>query len=435
MILPEASAGSGEALRIAFFPDAYLEVDGVARVARQFEADSRQQNLPFLLVHAGPHHQVSTQGSVTRVQLRRSPATFPLDRAHRFDLLLTRHYRALTALLGQFQPDVILITGPSDMGILGMLLAGKLHLPLSATWQTNLPEYAGLRATQAVSWLPKPLQRAVASAARNGSAAATNRFYRVPRLLFAPNPEIVTQLAAATGRPCLRMQHGVDAEAFSPRFRDPGTRPFTIGYVGRLSAEKNIRDLARLERHLVLRGHTDFRIVIVGQGADAAWLRDNMQRAELRGALHGDDLSRAFANMDVLAFPSETDTFGLVVLEAMASGVPAVVTATGGPKYIVRHGETGYIAADFADFAAAIERLMLQPDVLARMRLAARQQAQDASWQNVFQEIRSALRQHFPQRASLIAQQPSQCGPAVPPWIPEMCPASYQEDRPSPLID
>src|SRR5207245_862521 len=98
---------------------------------------------------------------------------------------------------------------------------------------------------------------------------------------------------------------------FSPEFRDRRKRPFTIGYVGRLTAEKNVRLLARIERALVARGHQDFRMVIVGEGAEGKWLQKNMDHAEFRGALTGRDLSRAFANMDFFVFPSETATFGL----------------------------------------------------------------------------------------------------------------------------
>ena len=100
----------------------------------------------------------------------------------------------------------------------------------------------------------------------------------------------------------------------------------------------------QIEQALVARGHRDFRMVIVGEGAEGKWLRKNMAHAEFTGALTGRDLSRAFANMDFFVFPSETDTFGLAVLEALASGVPALVSSVGGPKYNVQHCKTGYIA-------------------------------------------------------------------------------------------
>src|SRR6185437_7045960 len=90
------------------------------------------------------------------------------------------------------------------------------------------------------------------------------------------------------------------------------------------------------------------RFLIVGLGSEEASLRAALGRADFVGVLRGEELARAYANMDVLVFPSHTDTFGNVVLEALSSGVPAVVTGNGGPKFIVREGETGFIASDEA---------------------------------------------------------------------------------------
>ena len=350
--------------RIAFFPCVYHEVDGVAKTSREFEAFARRHEMPFFMVHAGPRDEVTRTGSVTRVQLPRSPMKFPLDRAHDYDLLFLRHYRKLEPLLREFQPDVTQITGPSDVGTLGAYVAHKMKIPLAASWQTNLHQYARRRMAAAASFLPRPAAEKIAGFAEHWSFRASARFYKIPRVLFAPNPEMMRVLEAATGKRCYLMSHAVDTEVFRPELRDRQRRdgqlgnrqlgnrqlwsredPFRIGYVGRLTTEKNVRALARLEQALLHLGHRDFRFVIVGEGAEGNWLRKNMRQAEFTGVLTGDELSRTFANFDVLAFPSETDTFGLVVLEAFASGVPAVVTDRGGPQYTVRHGISGYVPA------------------------------------------------------------------------------------------
>ena len=104
--------------------------------------------------------------------------------------------------------------------------------------------------------------------------------------------------------------------------------------------------------------------------------------------LRGNDLARAYANMDLFVFPSHTDTFGNVVLEALASGVPAVVTPDGGPRYIVKDGETGLIATD-DEFSDAVARLMLDRPLHAQMRSAARLYALSASWDAVFEGVYS----------------------------------------------
>ncbi len=148
--------------------------------------------------------------------------------------------------------------------------------------------------------------------------------------------------------------------------------------------------LARLEQALIEQGFQNFRFVIVGEGADGEWLRNHMLHAKFTGVLTGDNLSRTFANFDVLAFPSETDTFGLVVLEAFASGVPAVVTDRGGPQYTVRHGSSGYVARNFEEFVDYTARLMSDPASLSTMRVAAREQALTTSWDRIFEGMYEA---------------------------------------------
>jgi len=136
-------------------------------------------------------------------------------------------------------------------------------------------------------------------------------------------------------------------------------------------------------------GLANYRFLIIGHGAEEAWLRANLPKADLPGVLRGEDLSRAYANMDLFVFPSHTDTFGNVVLEALASGVPAIVTPDGGPRHIVRDGETGIIAED-RNFAAAIASVLRDPQRHARMREAARKYALSASWDAVFDGVYAA---------------------------------------------
>ena len=161
-----------------------------------------------------------------------------------------------------------------------------------------------------------------------------------------------------------------------------------LGFCGRLSIEKNVFLLARIRTELLERGIRNFRFLIVGHGKEENWLRQNLPNAEFTGVLRGHDLAQAYANMDLFVFPSHTDTFGNVVLEALASGVPAIVTPDGGPRYIVKDGETGAIATDDG-FSAAVAKLILDPEVHARMRLASRTYAQSASWDSVFEGVYS----------------------------------------------
>jgi glycosyltransferase involved in cell wall biosynthesis len=107
----------------------------------------------------------------------------------------------------------------------------------------------------------------------------------------------------------------------------------------------------------------------------------------MAGVLKGRDLSRAYANFDIFAFPSQTDTFGNVVLEALASGVPAVVTSGGGPKFIVQDSKTGFVASDEKTFSAALVRLATDGGLRTHMSSAAREAACHNSWDSVFDSV------------------------------------------------
>jgi len=124
----------------------------------------------------------------------------------------------------------------------------------------------------------------------------------------------------------------------------------------------------------------------VGHGAEEAVLRTELREADFAGVLRGAELARAYANMDVLVFPSHTDTFGNVVLEALASGVPAVVTPDGGPKFIVQDKVTGFVTKDDL-FAKAIAELVRDHTRLQEMRLKAREYALGCSWDAVFDRV------------------------------------------------
>jgi len=375
-------------LRVAYFTDAYLEVDGVANTARQFEAYVRRKQMPFLMVYGGyAREEVSQNDALTRVELPRSKFGFALDCRHEFDLAFLRHTSRVMDLLAQFKPDVVHITGPSDVGILGALVAHRLQIPLVASWHTNLHQYAERRAMPLLCFLPSAWQRSLASTIRQLSFRATARFYHIPRVLMAPNQDLAALLENAAGKPCFLMGRGVDTELFHPDKRARSQGCFTLGYVGRITKEKNVAALVEMERALRAAGMSDYRFLVVGQGSGEKHLRSNLTNCEFAGVLTGQDLARAYANMDVFVFPSRTDTFGNVVLEALASGVPALVTDEGGPQFIVKHGETGYVCPDNAAFVGQILALKRSPDVLARLRMQARSYAEGASWDSIFEAV------------------------------------------------
>ena len=383
--------------RVAYFPDSFHEVNGVAHTSRNFEAFARRRDLPFLCVRAGDREQrVTKDGNVWTLELPRGFLSFALEKDLSFDPAFVRHIPAIEDVLREFQPNLIHITGPSEVGILGAWLSHRMHLPLAASWHTNIHEYAARRAEWFLRLLPKTQSVATGQKIEDLSMVAAGKFYSVAKVLFAPNPELCALLERSAGRPCHLMPRGVDADLFNPskRARRAEDREPLLGFVGRFSIEKNVALLAQIQQELDKRGQK-FHFLMVGHGGEESWLRERLNRAEFTGVLRGEALASAYANMDLFVFPSHTDTFGNVVLEALASGVPAIVTPDGGPKSIVRDGETGRIVPD-DQFASAIADLLANPTQHEQMRHAARAYAITASWDSVFEGVYDGYRQLEP---------------------------------------
>ena len=386
--------------RVAYFPDSFHEVNGVAHTSRHFEGYARRHNLPFLCVRAGDRAQALTEdGNAWTLELPRGILSFALEKDLRYDPVFWRHIPLIDEVISRFRPDLIHITGPSEVGVLGALLAHRLGLPLAASWHTNVHEYLARRSEWLFRYLPPPQSAATEQTIEDVTFAAAARFYSIARVLFAPNPELREKLARASGRPCHRMPRGVDGNLFHPAKRSRPLKDDTVvlGFVGRLSVEKNIAALVTVHDELLRMGITNFRFLIVGHGGDEAWLRERLHRAEFTGVLHGEALARAYADMDLFVFPSHTDTFGNVVLEALASGVPAIVTPNGGPKTIVRDGATGRIVSDSA-FADAVAAILADPELHSAMRSTARAYALTASWDSVFEGVYAAYDSILPRR-------------------------------------
>jgi len=393
------AAASSVPPRVAYFPDSFHEVNGVAHTSRHFEAFARRRNLPFLCVRAGDRTESLVEDSnVWTLELPRGILSVALEKDLYFDPVYLRHIPLMNEVLNRFKPDLIHITGPSEIGLLGAGLAHHLKLPLAASWHTNVHEYLVRRSEWLLSLLPERQSAATAKKIQDLALATAGILYSRAAVTYAPNPELCAQLGEVTHRPCHLMPRGVDADLFHPakRNRAEGDHEIVLGFVGRLSVEKNIALLVEIQRELDRMGVTSYRFMIVGHGGDEAWLRERLRPAEFTGVLRGDALSTAYANMDIFVFPSHTDTFGNVVLEALASGVPAIVTPDGGPKTIVRDGVTGRILMD-EEFAAAIAEILAEPAKHAAMRVAARAYALTASWDSVFEGVYAGYAGIIPQ--------------------------------------
>jgi glycosyltransferase involved in cell wall biosynthesis len=214
------------------------------------------------------------------------------------------------------------------------------------------------------------------------------RLYFLAQMQLAPNQDLVDEIKRMTRRPSFLLGRGVDIDALSPekRTRDSGDKELVLGFVGRLRPEKNVRALGRLDAALQAAGVTGYKFLIVGDGDERQWLEKNLSKAEFTGEIRGTAVAEAFANMDLFVFPSLTDAFGNVVLEAMASGVPAIAFPVGGPKFLIEDGISGYLEDTEGEMAAKVAEIFKDRDVLLSMKSAARAFAVEHSWNAIFKK-------------------------------------------------
>jgi phosphatidylinositol alpha 1,6-mannosyltransferase len=373
--------------RVALFAETFHETNGAANVLRRLTAYAKERDYPFLCVRAGDETRVLTEGNLKILELARSSLSIKLDTELKYDPFLWRYKNLVRRTLESFQPDVLHLTGFSDVSQLGFYFAHFQRIPAVASWHTNGHEYAARRALSKLNWLPNKLQRKVGNVIEKVVLRGSMKMYFLAQVQLAPNQELVRQMRRMTRRPSFLMSRGVDAEFLSPSKRQRTNDIFTIGYVGRLQAEKNVRFLARIEAAINEAGLTNYKFLIVGDGSEEKWLQKNLRRAEFTGVLRGEELARAFAGMDLFAFPSKTDAFGNVVLEAMAAGVPGVVMPEGGPKFLIEHGKNGFVARDEQDFCEIVKNAVVAPESLTEMKTAAREAALTRSWEKVFEGV------------------------------------------------
>jgi glycosyltransferase involved in cell wall biosynthesis len=384
--------------RVAYFPDTFLEVDGLAMTSNKLIGYAKKNGYPFLCIHAGGKNEETKDGSVEFLSLKRSPVAIPMDDKLRYDPFFQRHTNKVLKKLMDFQPDILHITGLNDVSIMGSYLAWKLKMPLIGSWHTNLHKFAASRLNRMFGFLPDPLLNKVTGLAERKIMDGSILYYKMPKVLLAPNQDLMDKLKEGTKRDVFLMTRGVDTEKFSPQKRTVSDGTVRLGFIGRLRAEKNVRLLEKLEKEIINKTDRKFEFLIVGDGNEREWLEKNMKKATFTGFLEGEKLAEAYANMDIFVFPSKTDTFGNVVQEANASGVPALVTDQGGPQFIVRNGKTGYICKNIEDFTNYSLELMDNREKLLKMKEASREFALSQSWDSVFDSVYKTYNECIRQR-------------------------------------
>lgn len=367
--------------RVAIFTDSFDQINGVSNTFKQLVRYCRREQ--FLLdvhTYGSKGYSLETVGSV-RIFRHRPLLAIPYYSDMSWDLGTPRFSLARVAATESY--DLIHVASPGSMGLNGLWVAHRNKIPLIGSYHTALPEYVRPRIESFAGRMGLPVE--LGARAESALWKYMQWFYNRCQQVLVPSHSTRIALEKRLRVPLTIFSRGVDVNRFHPRFRQQRER-LTVLYVGRVSIEKNLDLLVRL-----LRDRTDVDLVVVGDGPYRSELRKHLPHARLPGFLGGEELSRAYASADVFLFPSKTDTFGNAVLEAMSSGVPAIVTDQMGPKEIVRHGETGLVAAGEWEFRQCLDALIDRPTLRRTMARNAREYALKQSWNAVFDEL---LRQY-----------------------------------------
>ncbi len=378
-------------MRVAYF-NANLRVgqDGVTRVMyKMFEGAKARgvDAMAFTSTLPEHHHEIIPMVGVPSIAL-------PLQKAYRLALPGSQ---AFVKRLAEFRPDIIHLNSPCTLGFAAMKYAREFGVPAVATYHTHFPSYPRYYKLKGFENLVWRLSR---------------RFYNNLDRTFVPTMPILRELETHAIRNLQYLPNGVDLSLFHPRRKSeswrkrfgPRNKPVVL-FVSRLVWEKDLRVLA--EAYAILRSrHLDFEMVVVGDGHARVEFEKMMPGAHFLGYQSGSALAECYASSDVFVFPSTTETFGLVTLEAMASGTVPVAANVGGASGIIEDGMSGLLAQPHSgsDLARKVEWLL--DNDIERWRMSqqaverARQFGWDAIMDRLFTSYGEVIDQHERRRRS-----------------------------------
>jgi phosphatidylinositol alpha 1,6-mannosyltransferase len=359
-------------VRVAIVAESFLpQVNGVSNsVVRILEHLRRTGHEALVIAPDNPPGEPRAERIHDGIRVHRVPSRmFPKVTSLPLGVPTPRLVRVLRG----FDPDVVHLASPALLGYGGMKAARYLGVPTVAVYQTDVPGFAasyGIGATTRVAW------------------AWFRHLHRLADRTLAPSTATMESLVDHRFPRVHHWARGVDVIRFAPSARDeelrhhwsPDGKPI-VGFVGRLAPEKHA------ERLIALAAAGAVQLVMVGDGVDRPKLQAAMPTAVFTGALYGNELSAAYASMDVFVHAGEHETFCQVVQEALASGLPVIAPDAGGPRDLVTPWRTGLLlpVKEFeARLPAAVAHLVEERH---RYAPAARRSVLGRSWPVICDEL------------------------------------------------
>lgn len=364
-------------MRIAFFTETFLPAtDGVVTRLRHTIEELSRMGDEMLIV--APKYPDGGPDSYAGARIYRVPGV-PFPPYPRIKLSFA--HPGVGRALGRFRPDLIHAVNPFILGPGGIYYARRLAVPLVASYHTNVAAYA--RYYNLDFWY-------------NAARWWTRQLHNRADINLCTSEATMSYLLKEGVKRVRLWPQGVDARRFHPqkasekwreRLSDGHPTDRLLLYVGRLAPEKGIERLKKILLQI-----PETRLAIVGDGP----ARENLERefrgspAVFTGVLEGEDLASAYASADAFLFPSTTDTLGLAMLEALASGLPVIAARSGPSREIVSEGENGllYEADSTSSLVAAVRRLLSDEGFRASLARRAREAAEGRDWESATRALR-----------------------------------------------
>jgi glycosyltransferase involved in cell wall biosynthesis len=356
-------------MRLAIVSESFLpRVNGVTRTVMALTAHLRRRGHQAILFAPGQGAEEHDGFEVVRVR-GIGTALYP-------DLTISPFAPGLRHRLREFDPDVVHLASPAALGVCGAWAARRLRLPVAAHYQTDLLAYARAYGGTALALM---------------AGAAERRFHNRCDVTYAPTPAMAAELGRRGFERVRVSGRGVDTGLFRPgrpgaleaRGRWPAGAGARVLCVCRLAREKGLDRVVRIARD-----HPELRFLVVGTGP----LEEELRRGapgtvRLAGLLEGDALADTYAAADLFLHPAATETFGQVIQEAMASGLPVVGVRAGGAGWLIEDGRTGFLADPPGDGLGEVLAAVAGRADLRVMGATARLAVAGRSWASVFEAL------------------------------------------------
>jgi glycosyltransferase involved in cell wall biosynthesis len=362
-------------LKIAIFTDTFIpQVNGVARTVGRLAKVLAEYNISCMVLAP----DTGLEGD-QEYRVNFSPG-FDLPVYQECKVAIPA-YSAICREVEKFKPDVVHLVTEFSMGLCGLKYASSHNVPKVSSYHTNFPQYLSYyRMNFLTNWVWKYMRW----------------FHNHCQINYCPS-QATLKLLEKEGIANLDIWgRGIDTALFSPLKRDPffkdllGVQGETVLlYVGRIAPEKDLDILINAMR-IINNVRSDIHLVIAGDGPQAAFLRrDAPPNVTFTGYLYGEELARVYASCDIFVFPSTTETYGNVVLEAMASGLPVVGAFSGGVKENLVNGFNGLAcrSRNIMDMVTAIIELIENGGLRKTLALQARSYTLNKSWEKVFDKL------------------------------------------------